>query len=139
MSGPLGPTQGTGEPLAQRLPEGWKLARLKHLLAMPLTYGANEAAVGDDRSWPRYIRITDIDERGQLKEDTFRSLPWSAARPYLLKEQDILLARSGSIGKSYVYRSVTGPACFAGYLIRARVDQGKLLPEFLAFYVNSRP
>ena len=86
-------------------------------------YGANEAAEEDDPSQPRFIRITDIDTDGNLREDTFKSLPLEIAKPYLLKEGDVLLARSGAtVGKSFIYSERSGAACFAGYLIRARLN-----------------
>lgn len=112
--------------------------RLKHLLAAPLQYGASEAAEADDPSWPRYVRTTDIDAEGGLRPDTFRSLPPPVARTYLLREGDILLTRSGAtVGKSMLWRAGWGDACFAGYLIRARPDRSKVLPEYLAYFLRS--
>lgn len=121
------------------IPAHWGVARLKHLLRAPLTYGANEAAGEDDPTLPRYIRISDLDDQGGLRDETFRSLPWKVAAPYLLEDRDLLLARSGTVGKSFLYRKNLGPACFAGYMIRARFDQRKVIPEFTEAYFRSRP
>jgi type I restriction enzyme S subunit len=108
-------------------------------LLEPLKYGANEAADSDDSGDPRFVRITDIADDGGLKPDTFRSLPMSIARPYLLDEGDLLLARSGAtVGKSFMYSHPWGPCCFAGYLIRARPDPGKVLPQYLRYFSESR-
>jgi type I restriction enzyme S subunit len=121
------------------IPAHWAVVSLKHLQRAPLAYGANEAAVEDDPALPRYIRITDVDEQGKLRGETFKSLPWDVARPYLLEDGDILLARSGAtVGKSFLYRKDIGPACFAGYMIRARFDSRKLLPEFAQAFFRSR-
>lgn len=107
-----------------RIPAHWSERRLKTLLYEPLMYGANEAADGDDPDSPRFVRITDIDDSGQLREETFKSLPHAVAEPYLLQEGDVLLARSGAtVGKSFIYRQAWGICCFAGYLIRARFNQ----------------
>jgi type I restriction enzyme S subunit len=97
--------------------------RLKFTSAVPLKYGANAAAEFDDPSWPRFVRITDVDANGQLREDTFRSLPPEIAEPFRLQVGDILLARSGAtVGKSFIYEKSWGDACYAGYLIRLRTS-----------------
>ena len=110
--------------------------RLKFVCKEPLKYGANAAAQFDDPNWPRFVRITDITEHGQLKEDTFRSLPPEAAEDYLLEEGDILLARSGSIGRSFIYKPEWGKACFAGYLVRARPCK-EFDPRFVYWSLNA--
>jgi restriction endonuclease S subunit len=112
--------------------------RLKYLAKAPLSYGANEAAEHEEPTWPRYIRTTDIDAGGRLREETFRSLPPETASTYLLGHGDILLTRSGAtVGKSFRYREEMGPACHAGYLIRFQPDPGKVLSEYAAFFFRS--
>lgn len=97
--------------------------RLKNLLTVPPSYGANESAEHDRRDWPRYIRTTDIADDGSLRDSTFASLPPHTARNYMLNDGDLLFVRSGAtVGKSFVYESRFGPAAHAGYLIRAQVD-----------------
>ena len=113
-----------------QVPKHWVVSRLRHNIAGSLSYGANEAAESDDPRNPRFIRITDLNEDGTLRDDTFKSLPPDIARPYLLKDSDILLARSGAtVGKSFIYRREMGEACYAGYLIRARLLESKFLPR----------
>lgn len=113
-------------------PSHWKVVRLKSVLAEPLKYGANEAADGDDPEQPRFVRITDIDAEGRLRDETFRSLPLEVAEPYLLSDGDLLFARSGAtVGKSFIYRNSWGQCCYAGYLIRARTNGDHILSEFL--------
>ncbi|MCB1177977.1 MAG: restriction endonuclease subunit S, partial [Leptospiraceae bacterium] len=120
------------------IPEHWKISKLKRLLIDKLKYGANEAAILDDRELPRYIRITDFDDSGSLRDDTFKSLPFELAEEYLLKEGDVLFARSGAtVGKTFIFKGFNGKACFAGYLIRARTNVNILLPEFLNYYTKS--
>lgn len=112
--------------------------RLKHLLAESLEYGAAEPADTDDPTWPRYIRTTDFDDEGKLRPDTFRSLPPAVARPFLLRDGDLLLTRSGAtVGKSLRWRGEWGTACFAGYLIRARPDPARALPDYVAYFLRS--
>ena len=57
------------------VPEHWEVRRLKSLVEEPLKYGANESAELDDRTLPRFVRITDIDDDGGLRDETFKSLP----------------------------------------------------------------
>ncbi|MDM1286687.1 restriction endonuclease subunit S [Acinetobacter indicus] len=120
------------------IPKEWIPIRLKHLLLESLVYGANEAAEDDNPKNPRYIRITDMNSDGTLDPNTFRSLPLHLAENYLLKDGDILLARSGAtVGKSFYYRSEFGISCFAGYLIRARVHKSKLASRFAYWFFQS--
>ena len=120
------------------VPEGWEVKRLKSLVAEPLKYGANEAAEIDDPMLPRFVRITDIDDKGGLRDETFKSLPVEVAEPYLLKEGDVLLARSGAtVGKSFIYSKHWGTACFAGYLIRARLDCSYCLAQWLYYFCQT--
>jgi restriction endonuclease S subunit len=112
--------------------------RLKFLLSEPLKYGANEAAELDDPDLPRYVRITDIDESDSLRNDTFKSLPVDVAGEYLLREGDLLFARSGATaGKTFLYRRSWGTCAYAGYLIRARLDTTRAYPEFVRYFTAS--
>jgi type I restriction enzyme S subunit len=117
---------------------GWKIAKLRRFIREPLKYGANECALENNPNYPRYIRITDFDSDGNLNPHTFKSLPFEVAKPYLLADGDILLARSGAtVGKSFLFHSNQGPACFAGYLIRARFQTDKVLPGFAFYYFKT--
>ena len=112
--------------------------RLKHLLRRPLQYGAAEPVGHEERAWPRYIRTTDIDDDGSLRPDTFQSLSPDVARNYMLEDGDLLFTRSGAtVGKSILFAAEWGPACFAGYLIRAAIDRRKALPAFVAYFARS--
>ena len=119
------------------VPEHWNVKPLRRLLAEPLKYGANEAAEHDDPGHPRYVRITDIDDSDSLRDETFRSLPPDVAAPYLLEEGDLLLARSGTVGKSFLYRQAWGQCAYAGYLIRARFHRRVVDSRFVRFFTAS--
>jgi type I restriction enzyme S subunit len=126
-------------PLATGIPVHWQATRLKFIRSGSFQYGANEPAVSEDRAAPRYIRITDLNDDGTLRHDTFQSLPEAVAVPYLLQDGDILLARSGAtVGKALHYRAEWGRACFAGYLVRLRPDRRKILPDYLYYYTQSQ-
>ena len=133
---PDAPMKDSGVDWIGEICKNWRMYRLKHLLKTNLMYGANESAESEETSYPRYIRITDIDENGKLKPDTFRSLEPLKAEPYLLTRGDILFARSGATaGKTYLFDEDI-KACFAGYLIKAQVSN-KLLSRYLMYYTRS--
>lgn len=118
------------------IPSHWNIAPLKRNLRMPLKYGANEPAESENKNYPRYIRITDIDSNGNLKDETFKSLEPAKATEYLLEKGDVLFARSGAtVGKTYIFNEPY-EACFAGYLIKASCSSC-LIPQFLFYYTNS--
>ena len=85
-------------------------------------YGMNVPAKEYDGE-NRYIRITDIDDCSHLYSLLNEVSPdGNLEDKYLVKEGDILFARTGaSVGKSYIYRSSDGKLYFAGFLIRAHV------------------
>ena len=111
---------------------------LSDFLLCPPQYGANESA----KEWTedskyRYIRITDIDEFGNLKQDDIKTAEKIDLK-YELQENDILFARSGATtGKCFIYKTKYGKAIFAGYLIRFKIDPVKLNPEFLFYYTQT--
>ena len=121
-----------------KIPKEWKVKRIKHLVKEPLKYGANETAELDDPELPRYIRITDFGDNGKLREDTFKSLDYDKAKNFLLKDGDILFARSGAtVGKTFQFKNYEAVACFAGYLIKAAPDEQKILSDYLYQFTKS--
>jgi len=120
------------------IPEHWEVKKLKFVLKSSLKYGANEIAEFDEKEFPRYIRITDFGSDGKLRLDTFKSLPPEKAKDYLLEEGDILFARSGAtVGKTFQFKGYSGQACFAGYLIKASVNQKLILSDYLYLFTKS--
>ena len=87
-------------------------------------YGLNAAAKDYDGE-NKYIRITDIDDETRAfhqSDITTPDFPLETADNYLLREGDIVFARTGaSVGKSYIYREKDGKVYYAGFLIRARI------------------
>ena len=120
------------------IPEHWEVRKLKFLLKQKLKYGANESAELEDMNLPRYIRITDFNDNGELKTNTFKSLPFSKAKEFILKEGDLLFARSGAtVGKTFQFKNYKGKACFAGYLIKASVNDKIILSDYLYSFTKS--
>ncbi len=105
------------------IPKHWNVTRLKFILHGNLQYGANESGVIYDESLPRYVRITDIQDNTLRDDITKLSLTEEQAKGYILKDNDILFARSGAtVGKSFIYKKSYGKCAFAGYLIKASIN-----------------
>ncbi len=112
-------------------PLAWEQRKLGDV-ASSFDYGLNAAATEYDGQ-NKYLRITDIDDESHefSKSDLTTPLANLAmSADYLLKEGDLLFARTGaSVGKTYLYRQFDGMVYFAGFLIRARISEGAD-PEF---------
>ena len=110
---------------------------LNNLLKSSPMYGANEAGISrTSETQPRYIRITDIDDYGCLKEGLGATAQTIQAQ-YMLEEDDILFARSGAtVGKTYIHKNIGYESFFAGYMIKFRVDSSKVLPYFVFIYTQ---
>jgi type I restriction enzyme S subunit len=83
-------------------------------------YGSNSSASPHRVDMPRYVRITDIDDRGFLAraDSAAASIPLTAARTGF------------TTGKSYLYRASDGVCAFAGYLVRFRINPREMVPEY---------
>ncbi|MDO5879930.1 restriction endonuclease subunit S [Phocaeicola vulgatus] len=85
------------------------------------------------------VRISDIhDNVVQWENVPFCNIEACDIDAYLLKENDILFARTGgTVGKSFLVQSVPEPAIYAGYLIRTRYSQ-ELCPQYLKVFMESQ-
>ena len=101
-------------------------------------YGTSaSAAERTDNTQPKYIRITDFDDYG-IEENHEYVAAESYSSKHLLQPNDILFARTGgTVGKTYFYDGKIGEAVFAGYCIRFRFDESKVLPKFVYWYTKT--
>jgi len=82
------------------------------------------------------VRITDINS-GNVDWNTVPYCDCNVEDKYLLKDNDILVARTGgTTGKSFIVNSAPKNAVFASYLIRLRVKNDVNL-EFINYFLNS--
>ena len=117
----------------EELPEGWAWARLSMLTAnVHYGYTCSSSSSGHIK----LLRITDI-QNGHVNWNT---VPYCASDPkdrstYLLKEGDILIARTGgTIGKSYFISEKPPVSAFASYLIRAIPIKNEIVPYFRSYF-----
>jgi len=113
----------------------FKLISLGSLLKCKIQYGANESAIdGNPKEDVRYIRITDIDESGNLKDNDWKTSQ-NIEKKYILNDGDVLFARSGAtVGKCFFYKNEYEKSIFAGYLIRFIFDEKKVNPKYVFYY-----
>ena len=120
------------------IPGHWECTSLGRVLCEKLQYGASES--GDleyTNDSMRYIRITDITLDGKLKKDCCKYLSSEIGKNYPVRKGDVLLARSGAtVGKAFIYNE-DNEACYAGYLIKASIQQDKVFPTFFFYFTQT--
>ena len=121
--------------------EEWKTYKLEDLtIDGKGHYGIGAPAVEYDENKYTYLRITDINDDGSLNYAGLKSVDDPDSGRYLLKEGDIVFARTGnSTGRSYFYEPSDGQFVFAGFLIKFSIDPLKVNPRFLKYYTHSKP
>ena len=101
------------------------------------SYGAISSAVELKMGKPRYIRITDISEEGDLLQDDIKGIGTDNFNKYRLEDGDLLIARTAAVGRAFVYKRNYGNCVYAGYLIKFKINTKKALPDFIFYYLQS--
>ena len=124
------------EEIPFEIPKGWEWERWGNI-ALSIQYGYNAPAL--ERGDIKMVRISDIhDNVVQWENVPFCNIEAYDIDTYLLKENDILFARTGgTVGKSFLVQSVPEPAIYAGYLIRKKYSK-ELCPQYLKSFMESR-
>ena len=112
----------------------WPMVEIAEL-AKP-EYGFTEKA--QNQGDARFIRITDISENGTLRSDDPKFIALtSKARDSMLKNGDILIARTGATyGKTMIFKEDYA-AVFASYLIRLRFPWEQVNPYYYWAFAQS--
>ena len=100
------------------------------------TYGY--AAKAKDSGDTRFVRITDINTDGKLiaADSKYVDLTEENER-FLLKKNDLLMARTGATyGKTMIFEE-DYPAIYAGFLIKLSFDKGIVNPKFYWHFAQS--
>lgn len=102
------------------IPKSWKVTRLKYISDKGVQYGLNIESNSYVESGVRFLRITDINSDGTLKnEDGVYLNASDIPDEYYLNRGDVLFSRSGgTVGKSTLIDTCVEPMSFAGYLVR---------------------
>ena len=120
--------------------EKWETVRLKDLTTDGKGhYGIGAPAVEYKKNLYAYLRITDITDDGRINRDNLMSVDHPDAKKYLLKENDIVFARTGnSTGRSYFYDKRDGELVYAGFLIKFNLDPEKVNPKYIKLYTMTK-
>ena len=120
--------------------EEFKTYILEELTIGKGSYGIAAPAIPFNPSKHTYLRITDINDDGTLNKQGLMSVDDENASNYILKENDIVFARTGnSTGRSYFYDGADGELVYAGFLIKFSIDKKKVNPRILKYYTHSKP
>ena len=117
------------------LPNSWTWVRWGNL-SNSIQYGYNAPAKAKGRI--KMVRISDIhNNEVDWVNVPFCDINEKEIATYLLKQNDILFARTGgTVGKSYLVKTVPEEAIYAGYLIRTRYSE-KLSAQYLKYFMDS--
>lgn len=117
------------------LPDSWAWSRWGEL-SDSIQYGYNAPAKQSGRI--KMVRISDIHENQVMWENVpYCDIAEEDISTYLLKENDILFARTGgTVGKSFLVKNIKKEAIYAGYLIRTRYNS-KLIPQYFKYFMES--
>ncbi len=123
------------EEIPFEIPSSWEWERWGNI-AQSIQYGYNAPAL--ENGDIRMVRISDIQNNKVLWENVpFCLINTSEIETYLLKENDILFARTGgTVGKSFLVEEVPMKAIYAGYLIRTRYSS-LLSPYYMKAFMES--
>lgn len=115
--------------------KGWQTKELAAVSA--INYGYTESA-SSEAVGPRFLRITDIqDDRVDWDSVPYCKIEKADLPKYRLANGDIVFARTGATtGKSFLVNEPPD-AVFASYLIRLRLLDKKLLPEFVLLFFQT--
>ena len=128
--------KGSGVEWLGDVPAHWEVRRLKTLCSDSAVYGANISADSYTTAGVRFLRTTDITDEGEVVNGGV-FLPEALARDFLLSDGDLLVSRSGTVGRSFLYDHKTHGRCaYAGYLVRFTPGPSTF-PEFLFLYTQT--
>ena len=117
--------------------EDWREVRLVDLIKERPRYGLTAKA--KDKGKFVFLRITDIDDKGDIKNSNFKfiDLEKYEVNKYDIKRGDLLLARSGSVGSYFIAFEDYPNWVYASYLIRFRLDINKTDLKFIKYFLSS--
>lgn len=119
--------------------EGWTTKTLGELSkGNKGFYGIGASAVDYSADKHTYLRISDINDDGTLNKSDLKSVDDPEANKYILQPNDIVFARTGnSTGRNYFYDKADGELVYAGFLIKFSLDNSKVNPKYIKYYVQS--
>jgi type I restriction enzyme S subunit len=124
--------------MSDELPEGWAAAKLETLIESSF-YGPRFSSEDYMPSGVPTIRTTDMDMRGRisLKEAPRVTLDADGLKKFGLIDGDLLVTRTGTIGRCALYTDDIGPAIPSAYLIRFRLKREAIDSRLALLFLQS--
>jgi type I restriction enzyme S subunit len=126
-----------GDPVIN--PKGWEVVPMKSVV-IDTQYGTSLKANNNKKGLP-ILRMNNITYTGEIDINDIKwcDIPVKDEEKYTTKNGDLLFNRTNSpelVGKTAVWRSEEKYA-IAGYLIRVRFKNDKVVSEYVSAYLNS--
>lgn len=118
-------------------PKEWKQVTVSEV-STKIQYGFT-ARAKNENTGIKILRITDI-QNGEVNWDEvpYTDIEAILKEEYLLREDDILFARSGNtVGKTFLVEGIIPAAVFASYLIRIVTDPRLISAKYLFYYFQT--
>lgn len=129
-----------------KVPSSWKVVKLVEAISIMTDYVANgsfaslaeNVNVYDEPNYAIYVRLFDLrkglghSDQKYVDEQSYKFLSKSN-----LEGREILIANIGAnVGETFLMPDINKPATLAPNMIEVKVDQEKLISEFLYFYLT---
>jgi restriction endonuclease S subunit len=119
------------------LADGWQVATIDEVTSI-CQYGLS-VPLHESGRYP-VLRMMNYDD-GRITANNLKYVDLSDGdlSAFKLRKDDILFNRTNSadlVGKVGIFE-LEGDFVFASYLVRLRADEGKVIPDYLNFYLNS--
>ncbi len=119
------------------LPHDWSWTTLGEISKNGGDYGSGAAVLPYNPHLPRYVRVTDTTDNGKLDPNSKASITRADASGYFFTCGDPSFARSGSVGRTYLYNSGDGECAHAGHVIKFALNPVLCSPGFVAQWTRS--
>jgi|Deesub1362B_J571_1020462.scaffolds.fasta_scaffold01367_6 type I restriction enzyme S subunit len=119
------------------IPKDWEVKKLRKMCSK-IQYGYTQSA-STKPIGPKFLRITDIVGKDKInwEEVPYCKINDKEKEKYLLKDGDIVIARTGAYVGSSIIVEKPPEAIFASYLIRIQLDENKASPKYIYYVLRS--
>lgn len=117
---------------------GYKLVKLGDI-SSAIRYGTSDKVIYKEKGVP-FLRVTDVDEFFTIEPEKGKFISKIEAeklKKYAVKGGEIIISRTGTLGSAIYINSRLDGSIFGSYFIKVSPESKELLPEFIAFYLNS--
>jgi type I restriction enzyme S subunit len=122
------------------IPEEWDIFNLKDLIVKANTGldAIKRAPIVSEDTGIKCLRIQDVSQKKDYKNWGFCNVSDNNYNNFNLKKDDILIARTGETVGVNMFITNDLRAVYNNGLIRLKIDNNKIIPDYLHHYLNSR-